>query len=262
MLEKYQLLPDHTGDDYAALKADIKARGPQVPVEYDEAGNILDGHHRVKACMELGITDWPRVVRAGLTEEQKRVHVRQLNLARRHLNHAQKRDLIAAQLKDTPEKSNRQIAAGLQVDHKTVQAVRRDVEATGEIPQLSKTIGADGKARPKPKGPPPAKEPAVLRPPSGEEPAKARRGSLRMVPDPDFQAEAEAAARDIEIERDERIALAGAGELVAENERLTTLNRGLQQRINDLVGEVAQFKRKAKTWEKRARDAGWKPADV
>ncbi len=33
--------------------ADIAARGVQVPVEYDEHGNILDGHHRVCACQEL-----------------------------------------------------------------------------------------------------------------------------------------------------------------------------------------------------------------
>ena len=146
----YQVLPDLSAEDFAALRADIAARGVLVPVEYDEDGNILDGHHRVRACEELGLTDWPRFIRKGLSEADKRVHARQLNLARRHLNRDQKRDLIAAQLRETPEKSNRQVAEGLGVDDKTVGTVRRGLEATAEIPQLDKTVGADGKERRKP----------------------------------------------------------------------------------------------------------------
>ena len=71
---QYQLLPDLTPDEYEALKADIALRGVQVPVEYDETGAILDGHHRVRAAKELG-SDWPSIVRVGLTEQQKRQHV-------------------------------------------------------------------------------------------------------------------------------------------------------------------------------------------
>lgn len=47
------LLPCLSEGEFEALKADIAARGVQVPVEYDEHGNILDGHHRVCACQEL-----------------------------------------------------------------------------------------------------------------------------------------------------------------------------------------------------------------
>jgi N6-adenosine-specific RNA methylase IME4 len=42
------------------------------------------------------------------------------------------------------------LAEGLGVDHKTVATVRREAEGTGEIPQLDKTVGADGKERRKP----------------------------------------------------------------------------------------------------------------
>lgn len=76
--------------------------------------------------------------------------VRKLNIARRHLTQEQKRGLIREQLKETPEKSDRQIAVSLGVDHKTVSAQRDNLERTGEIPQLGKTIGADGKERRKP----------------------------------------------------------------------------------------------------------------
>src|SRR5690606_31592931 len=92
--ERYQVLPELSAEEYEALKADIAQRGVQVPVEYDEDGNILDGYHRVRACRELGITDWPKVVRRGLTEEQKIEHALALNLHRRHLTREQRRELV------------------------------------------------------------------------------------------------------------------------------------------------------------------------
>lgn len=146
----YQFLPPLSDDEFAELKASIAARGVLIPVEYDEDGNVLDGHHRERACKELGLSEWPKFIRAGLDEPAKRLHARHLNLARRHLTQEQRRALITGQLRDTPEKSNRQIAKGLGVDHKTVSAIRDGMETTGEIPQLGKTIGADGKRAAKP----------------------------------------------------------------------------------------------------------------
>src|SRR5262245_9152965 len=63
------------------------------------------------------------------------------------LTTAQKRQRIARLLKANPERLNRQIAAEIGVDHKTVAAVRTANQAAGKIPQLEKTIGKDGKAR-------------------------------------------------------------------------------------------------------------------
>ena len=76
--------------------------------------------------------------------------------------------------------------------------------------------------------------------------------------DPEFQAEAEAAARDIEIERDERIALSGAGELAAENERLTKQIALLDRRISPCCRSNAALKNREKLWRARAEQAGWK----
>lgn len=146
-MSNYQVMPALAESDFEALKADIAERGVLIPVEYDDEGNILDGHHRVRACEELGISDWPRFVRKGLTEDEKRLHARQLNIARRHLSREQKRELIAGQLKDTPERSNRQVAASLGVDHKTVQAVRSEAEGIGEIPQCDRET-KDGRTYP------------------------------------------------------------------------------------------------------------------
>ncbi len=144
----YQVMPNLSAEDYEALKTDIAERGVQVPVEYDESGNILDGYHRTRACQELGIIEWPKVIRRGFSEEQKRVHARKLNMARRHLTQEQKRELVRQQLMETPEVSDRQIGKELGVSDKTVGTQRKGLQARAEIPHLDKIRGADGKAYP------------------------------------------------------------------------------------------------------------------
>ena len=82
---QYQILPDLAPDDYAALKSDIGERGVMVAIEYDQDGNIIDGHHRVRACTELGIREWPRTVRTYSDDAARMRQARKLNVARRHL---------------------------------------------------------------------------------------------------------------------------------------------------------------------------------
>ncbi len=77
-------------DRRAALKASIAWEGVLVPIELDEKGQVLDGHTRLAICAELGITDYPTIVRPGLTEGQKLEHVLTLNLARRQLSKEQR----------------------------------------------------------------------------------------------------------------------------------------------------------------------------
>ena len=137
-------MPPLSEADYAALKADIAERGIMVPIEVDENGDVLDGHHRVTICEELGIP-YPRFVREGMDEAAKRTHARRLNIARRHLNSEQKRALIADELRDNPGRTNREIARALGVDDKTVASVRAELEAVAEIPQQDARTGKDGK---------------------------------------------------------------------------------------------------------------------
>jgi ParB-like chromosome segregation protein Spo0J len=40
--------------DYQSIKASIKEHGLHVPIILNQHGVILDGHHRYKACHELG----------------------------------------------------------------------------------------------------------------------------------------------------------------------------------------------------------------
>lgn len=145
----YQVMPPLTADEYDELKEDIRRRGVMVPIEFDEDGNVLDGHHRLRICAELGITEYPKVIRAGLTEEQKRTHARKLNMARRQLNQEQRREIILAESLEHPEKSDRQIAKELSVSPTTVGTVRDKAYSEGKVSKLDTSKGADGKAYPR-----------------------------------------------------------------------------------------------------------------
>lgn len=144
----YQLLPPLSPEGYADLRADIARHGVKVPVEYDEENNILDGHHRVAICRELGITDWPRFVRKNLSEDQKREHALSLNVNRRQLSQSEKKKAVQAWLKASPARSNRAIASVVGVDHKTVSAERKRLSDGGEIPHHDQVIGKDGIRQP------------------------------------------------------------------------------------------------------------------
>ena len=144
---RYRVLPPLDPETYAALKANIALNGVLVPVVRDQDGNILDGFARAQIAKELGY-EFPSVVQEGLSEPEKRSLVRALNLARRQLDQAGKRAIIADQLRENPGRSNRWIAKSLGVNHETVAGVRRAMESTGGIRQLDRTLGADGKYRP------------------------------------------------------------------------------------------------------------------
>jgi site-specific DNA-methyltransferase (adenine-specific)/site-specific DNA-methyltransferase (cytosine-N4-specific) len=146
-VEKYRLLPPLDDETYAGLRANIAINGVQVPIVRDNQGHILDGFAREQIARELGY-ECPSVVAKGLTEQEKRSAVRALNLARRHLDNAAKRQVIADELRENPDRSNRWIAKSLGVDHKAVARVRTPMGATGALPQFSYTLGSDGKYRP------------------------------------------------------------------------------------------------------------------
>lgn len=148
-MKDYQVMPPLSADEYSELKNDIAERGVMVPIEYDEYGNVLDGHHRLQICAELGITDFPTVIREGMTEAEKRTHARKLNMARRQLSRDQRRDLILDEALEHPEKSDRQIAKELSVSPTTVGTVRAQAASEGQVSKLDTSTGADGKQYPR-----------------------------------------------------------------------------------------------------------------
>lgn len=147
--KKYQVMPDLTDEEYAELKADIAERGVMVPIEFDEDGNCLDGHHRLKACKELGLDDYPSVTRAGMSEQEKLEHALELNIARRHLSGAQKRIAAREVLLKCPEMSDRRIARELGISHHTVTDVRKELENGGQIAHQETIVDARGTEQPR-----------------------------------------------------------------------------------------------------------------
>ena len=135
----YQLFPNLTIDEAEALAADIKERGVLVPVELDEDGAILDGHHRVMIADSLGI-EYPTVVRSGMTEAEKLEHVFALNIARRHLSGTDRSAVIS--LCRQRGMSLRAIAKTIGVSDRTV---RRDVDAANAAP-----VDPEGEPEPEP----------------------------------------------------------------------------------------------------------------
>lgn len=152
------LFPMMSTDELLLLGEDIKKNGLRSRIAVIENSNdepiLIDGRNRL-AAMELAglkivLED---VVKFAACAKHKHdfdiySYVISANIHRRHLTAEQRRELIAKVLKAKPEQSNRKIAEQVKVDHKTVSSVRNDLEAIGQIPQLKRTVGKDGKERP------------------------------------------------------------------------------------------------------------------
>jgi transposase len=179
------LFPRMSEDELRELGEDIKANGLRSPIVLTD-DMLLDGRNRLDAMELVGVkfelrgTDERhrgRPVKDGVCvlyieggrapetgngiyrgilnktfdePEGAYDYAISANLHRRHLTGEDKRDLIAKVLKAKPEASNRQIAKQVKAHHTTVGTVRAELESTGEISQLDKTTGADGKKRKKP----------------------------------------------------------------------------------------------------------------
>jgi ParB-like nuclease domain len=173
--DEFPLLADTDPKALQELADDIKRNGLQQPIviwDYRDELWLLDGRNRLDALALLGRLALVDYGRPGLimTERSPKdiwnlFHFEydhplkardpysialSLNLHRRHLDSQQKRDLIAKLLKANPEASDRKIAKTVGVSHPTVGAIRDELESTGKIYQLEKTVGADGKARKNP----------------------------------------------------------------------------------------------------------------
>jgi hypothetical protein len=155
-----ELFPLLSETDPAALKElaeDIRQHGQREPASYikDSDGNrvLLDGRNRLDALEMLGrkidVNDSSMFEQRSLSINAQAFIISK-NIHRRHLTAEKKRDLIGLLLKANPEKSDRQIAKTVKASHHTVEAVRTKLESTGQIAQLNKTVGADGKARKRP----------------------------------------------------------------------------------------------------------------
>lgn len=144
---KYQVCRPLTPIEFEALKADIADHGVLVPIEVDENGEILDGHHRVQAWEELReegqmLPEPARMIRKGLSEEQKRNHARKLNVLRRQMTKDERETIMVDMRMDGM--SYRKIAEVVGVDPVTVL---NTVKKSG-VEISTPVTGADGKIYP------------------------------------------------------------------------------------------------------------------
>jgi hypothetical protein len=174
------LFPMMSDEELAALGNDISKNGltegvvlwaPVFPQGGSRKFFLLDGRNRL-AAIELSITDpdkrrerieaaldpdsWPAPAKLLYPETgvDPWSYVVSANVHRRHLTGEQKRELIAKLLVASPERSDRATAKLAKVDHKTVAAVRAEVEVRGEIPHVE--IRKDSAGRDQP-----ARKPAI-----------------------------------------------------------------------------------------------------
>jgi len=70
-------------------------------------------------------------------------------MVKHEMTRKEKRKSIEKLLKRNPQRSDRQLAAELYVDHKTVGMVRKDLKSRGEIPHVSNLIDSKNRVQPR-----------------------------------------------------------------------------------------------------------------
>lgn len=149
-----------TPEEYTTLARDIRERGLRTPIVlYD--GQILDGRHRYRACLDLGIPI--RTTTFAGTEDEAKAFVYSENYARRHLSSKDRKDMIDAELKRDPSQSDRAIAEKAKVHHETVGTARKRLESAGEVAKSATIVGKDGVKQPRAKAKPAVAAPITQR---------------------------------------------------------------------------------------------------
>jgi ParB-like chromosome segregation protein Spo0J len=109
--EYEKLLPKMSDEEYAELKASIQTEGQHYPIVANENLEVLDGHHRYRACVELGIEpDFE--VRKFEDKLHEKKFVIEANLRRRHLNNFQLVELGVPLLEIEKQLAKKRQAAG------------------------------------------------------------------------------------------------------------------------------------------------------
>ncbi len=106
-----KLLPKMTDEEFSQLKQSIKEEGQHYPIIANEDLEVLDGHHRFRACIELGIEpDFE--VRKFEDKLVEKKFVIEANLRRRHLNNFQLVELAVPLLEIEKELAKRRKSQG------------------------------------------------------------------------------------------------------------------------------------------------------
>jgi ParB-like chromosome segregation protein Spo0J len=106
--EYMSLLPPLSEVEFNLLKQSIKEDGLHIPIIINKRGIILDGHHRFRACNELGIK--PKYYAMEFKDLEEKQFVIEFNLRRRQLNSFQRVEM--GYTLEGMEKENARILVG------------------------------------------------------------------------------------------------------------------------------------------------------
>ena len=130
------LVPKLFSGEYESLKKSIKENGLWMPILVNPDGEILDGHHRFRACIELEIPT-KHAVREFENKLLEKRFVIECNLKRRQLNDFQKAELGMLLFKIEQE-----LAAKRKLEHAQSNEPIPSDEGKGEATKAtSKIIG-------------------------------------------------------------------------------------------------------------------------
>ncbi len=126
--EYQRLLPALPKAEYQALKNSIENRELYQPIDVNEGGTILEGHHRATACRELQID--PVVnVRNFDDPLREKLFVIEANLVRRQLNDFQKIELSQPLLEIETELAGKRERNGKALSSNELRGQARDIVA-------------------------------------------------------------------------------------------------------------------------------------
>jgi ParB-like chromosome segregation protein Spo0J len=145
-----EVFPMVSKDELQELAEDIRKNGMMEPITIFE-GKILDGRNRFAAAKQISFPFRRLHFREMLCHLDPQAYVISANIKRRHLSPELRREIIAKLIKADPSKSNRQIGEVAKTSHHTVESVRSELEAGGQIAHQETTTGKDGVAQPKKK---------------------------------------------------------------------------------------------------------------
>lgn len=259
------LFPRLTGNEFAALVADIKVNGLRDPITTHD-GMILDGGNRIRACHEAGIEPHFREFEG----ESIVGYVLSMNLHRRHMTPGQQAAIVAsaqdwekAQTHGGDRKSDQGATLHLETSEtrakisgaskrtqknadKVAKAdpelAKEVAQGTTTLPKALKKVNGSKPSMPKPEPEiPPADHPAAE---ALEQEIEQLRDSLEALNAENEELRNQLAAKLFTGTDDEKIEHLGRLKyLTEENRKLNILNHGLQATNDRFMRENNAFQR-------------------
>jgi ParB-like chromosome segregation protein Spo0J len=139
--EEYaSLIPEVSNREYQFLKQSIKDNGQYLPITINKQDIILDGHHRFKACQELGIEP-KTIVQSFENKLQEQLFIIDSNLQRRQLNSFQEAELALKRKPIVKEIAKNNTASNLSTVEKVSNSKYLELGGKGVNQRIGKSAG-------------------------------------------------------------------------------------------------------------------------